>query len=70
MEQHQNGVTSERSVERRFLMSGDVESFCTELVNGGSVGLCDCVGYGVLTDKADMFQSLHTVTKKNTFRYS
>jgi len=52
-----NCVTSERSVERRFLMYEDVESFCTELVNGGSEGLCDCVGEEVLPDKAECFKA-------------
>ena len=48
-----NCVTSERSVERRFLMYEDFESFCTELVNGEAESLCDCVGEGVLPDKAE-----------------
>jgi len=59
-----NGVTSERGVERRFFMSGDVEAFCTEFVKGGSEGLCECVGEGVLPDKADMCFRVYTVTKK------
>jgi len=57
-------VTSERGVERRFLMYEDVESFCTELVNGGAQGLCDCVGEGVLPDKADICFRAHTLSQK------
>jgi hypothetical protein len=49
-----NCVTSERNVERSFLMYQNVESFCTELVNGRAEGLCDCVGDGILPDKADI----------------
>jgi len=49
-----NCVTSESGVERSFLMYEDVESFCTEFVNGVSEGLCDCVGEEVLTDKANI----------------
>jgi len=45
-------------------MSGDVEAFCTEFVKGGSEGLCECVGEGVLPDKADMCFRVYTVTKK------
>jgi len=66
---NKNCVTSERGLERRFLMYEDVESFFTEHVNGGAEGLCDCVGEGALPDKADMFQSSHPVTKRNTLGY-
>jgi len=34
-------------------MYEDFESFCTELVNGEAESLCDCVGEGVLPDKAE-----------------
>jgi hypothetical protein len=57
-----NCVTSERSVER-FLMYEDVESFCTELVNGGAEGLCDCVDEGVLPDKAAIRFRAHTLSQ-------
>jgi len=57
-----NCVTSERSVERRF-MSGD-EAFCTQLTNGGSEGLCDYVGEGVLPDKADICFRACTLSQK------
>jgi hypothetical protein len=59
-----NGVTSERSVERRFFMYEDVESFCTELTNGGSEGLCDCVGEVVLPDKAYICFRASTLSQK------
>jgi hypothetical protein len=57
-------VTSERGVERRFLTYEDVESFCTELTNGESEGLCDCVGEGVIQDKADMCFRTCTLSQK------
>lgn len=31
-----------------FLMSDDVERFCTELKNGALEGLCSCVSEGVI----------------------
>ena len=36
-------VSSERCIERVFLMYDDVERFCTELKNGALEGLCTCV---------------------------
>jgi len=57
-----NCVTSERSVER-FLMYEDVESSCTEPVNGGAEGLCDCVDEGVLPDKAAIRFRAHTLSQ-------
>jgi hypothetical protein len=41
-------------IERRFSTCEDVESFCTDLTKGRSEGLCDCVGEGVIPDKAEM----------------
>jgi hypothetical protein len=45
-------------------MYQDVESFCKELINGGSEGLCNCVGEGVLIDKADMCFTACTLSQK------
>ena len=37
---------SSRFMERRFLMSGEAETFCTELCSYGLEGLCTCVYAG------------------------
>jgi hypothetical protein len=58
------GVTSERGVERRFFTYEDAESFCTEIANGGSEVLCDCVGEGVIPDKARMCFRACTLSQK------
>jgi hypothetical protein len=59
-----NGVTSGKAVERQFYTYKDVESFCTELTNGGSEGLCDCVGEGVIQDQAGMCIRACTLSQK------
>jgi hypothetical protein len=48
------GVQSESGIERRFSTYEEVTSFCTDLTKGRSEGLCDCVGEGVIIDKAEM----------------
>jgi len=37
---------SSKFMERRFLMSGEAHSFCTELCSHGLEGLCTCVSEG------------------------
>jgi hypothetical protein len=60
-------------LERQFKEYEDVSSFCSELVDGGSEGLNDCVGgywgMGLLADKTPLCYRFLTCSQtKNLYR--